>query len=85
MVFTEPFFLFVFLPCTLLAYWSLPARWRNSVLLIASLAFYAIGQQSDVLVLLSSIGVNAAAGFVLATSRSAGARAAVVVAGIVAN
>ncbi len=85
MVFTEPFFLFVFLPCTLLAYWALPARWRNSVLLIASLAFYAIGQQSDVLVLLSSIGVNAAAGFVLATSRSAGARAAVVVAGIVAN
>jgi alginate O-acetyltransferase complex protein AlgI len=84
-VFTEPFFLFVFLPCTLLAYWAAPARWRNSVLLISSIAFYAIGQQSDVLVLLASIGVNAAAGFVLATSRSAMARSAVVIAGIVGN
>ncbi len=85
MVFTEPFFLFVFLPCTLLAYWAVPARWRNFVLLISSIAFYAIGQQSDVLVLLASIGVNAAAGFVLATSRSAMARSAVVIAGIVGN
>ncbi len=85
MVFTEPFFLFVFLPCTLLAYWAAPSRWRNSVLLIASIAFYAIGQQSDVLVLLASIAVNAAAGFVLATSRSARARSAVVVGGIVGN
>jgi alginate O-acetyltransferase complex protein AlgI len=84
-VFTEPFFLFVFLPCTLLAYWAVPARWRNFVLLISSIAFYAIGQQSDVLVLLASIGVNAAAGFVLATSRSAMARSAVVIAGIVGN
>lgn len=85
MVFTEPFFLFVLLPCTLLAYWAAPARWRNSILLIASISFYAIGQQSDVLVLLASIGVNAAAGFVLATSRSAMARLAVVIAGIAGN
>lgn len=85
MVFTEPFFLFVFLPCTLLAYWAVPSTWRNSVLLIASIAFYAIGQQSDVLVLLASIVVNAAAGYVLATSRSPVARSAVVIAGVAGN
>lgn len=85
MVFTEPFFLFVFLPCTLLAYWAVPSTWRNSLLLIASIAFYAIGQQSDVLVLLASIVVNAAAGYVLATSRSPVARSSVVIAGVVGN
>ncbi len=85
MVFTEPFFLFVFLPCTLLAYWAVPSTWRNSTLLIASIAFYAIGQQSDVLVLLASIMVNAAAGFVLATSGSPVARSAAVIVGVVGN
>ncbi len=40
MVFASPLFLFLFLPATIAAYFALPPRFRNAVLLLASLAFY---------------------------------------------
>jgi len=46
MLFTEPSFLFYFLPGTLAAYHLLPQRWRNLVLTGASLLFYAVGEAS---------------------------------------
>ena len=58
MVFASPLFLFVFLPATLAAYFALPRRFRNGVLLIASLAFYAWGEARYVPLILASVAFN---------------------------
>jgi len=61
MIFSSNIFLFVFLPVTVLIYYSLkklPIIWRNVWLLIASLFFYAWGEPEFVLVMLLSIVVN---------------------------
>ncbi len=45
MLFSSMFFIFVFLPLTLLLYHALPSiRWKDSVLILASLIFYAWGE-----------------------------------------
>ncbi|MBL4659098.1 MAG: MBOAT family protein [Alcanivoracaceae bacterium] len=58
MVFTSPTFLFAFLPVALFLYYLVPRNIKNSVLLLASLFFYAWGELAFVLVLIFSIGVN---------------------------
>ena len=59
MAFSSPSFLFVFLPLTLAAYFSVSGMSaRNLVLLVLSLAFYAWGEPVMVLVMLGSIGFN---------------------------
>lgn len=63
MVFSSTIFLFLFLPGVLAGYFLMPTwRWRNLWLLAASLFFYAWGELHYVLVLLVSIGCNAALG-----------------------
>lgn len=54
MVFSSHIFLLWFLPAFLLAYFLVPARWRNGVLLAGSVAFYAWGAPRFVLVLLGA-------------------------------
>ena len=44
MIFSSIFFLFVFLPITLLLYFLVPWKLKNAVLLIVSLIFYAWGE-----------------------------------------
>ena len=71
MVFSDLFFLFVFLPafalCYLLAAWidrrkgkegAIPFGWRNAALVLFSLVFYAWGEPVYVLLLLASVVVN---------------------------
>jgi alginate O-acetyltransferase complex protein AlgI len=58
MLFTEPAFLFIFLPALLAIYFLTPERGRNYVLTLASLAFYAIGEKGFVLWLLGSTALN---------------------------
>ena len=58
MVFSSHIFLLYFLPAFLLVYFLLPARWRNGVLLVASVLFYAWGAPDFVLVLLASTMVT---------------------------
>ena len=55
MVFASPIFLFLFLPATLAAYFAAPRAWRNGVLLVASLVFYAWGEAPYLLLVLGSI------------------------------
>ena len=55
MVFASPIFLFLFLPLTLAAYFVVPRAWRNGVLLVASLVFYAWGEAPYV-VLVAGLG-----------------------------
>ncbi|HEX5704357.1 MAG TPA: MBOAT family O-acyltransferase [Pyrinomonadaceae bacterium] len=58
MLFTEPLFLFLFLPALLAIYFASPRPIRNAVLLTASFLFYAWGQNIYVVVLLISILLN---------------------------
>ena len=54
MLFSSISFLYVFLPVTLLVYYITPQRYRNFVLLIASLFFYFCGEPVYVLLLIFS-------------------------------
>lgn len=58
MLFTSPVFLFIFLPVVLGIYYLLPRRFRNFLLIIASLFFYTWGEEKAVLVLLLMIVAN---------------------------
>ena len=61
MIFSSAEFLFLFLPCTLIIYYSpflRQRRLRNAFLLLVSLFFYAWGEPVKVLLLLVSICVN---------------------------
>jgi alginate O-acetyltransferase complex protein AlgI len=59
MLFTSTVFLFLFLPGLLAVYFAARSTTqRNLVLLLASLFFYAWGEQTFVLLLLGSIGLN---------------------------
>lgn len=58
MVFSSLLFLFRFLPLTLLAYYSVPGKFRNLVLFIASLIFYAWGEPVYIVLILFSTLVD---------------------------
>lgn len=81
MVFSSVTFLFYFLPAFLLLYYLLP--WKNSVLLIASLVFYAWGEPRFVPLLMASAMLNY--GFGLAIARAQGQRKLVLAGGVAAN
>ena len=68
MVFSSIPFLYYFLPCVLLAYFLMPAKGRNGVLLVASLAFYAWGEPVYILLILFSILVGYVSGILLEQS-----------------
>ncbi|MFI7588437.1 MBOAT family O-acyltransferase [Spongisporangium articulatum] len=79
MVFSSPTFLFLFLPVTLLGYVAVPARWRNAVLLLASVVFYVWGAGAAVAVLLYVALVALIGGRLVAHDRSRRILAALVV------
>ncbi len=54
MLFSSATFLYCFLPVVLLLYFLLPARFRNDLLLVASLFFYFFGEPVYVLLLIFS-------------------------------
>ena len=85
MLFTEPAFLFLFLPLLLAVYVATPRRLRNLVLLGASLYFYAAGEPRYVVVMLGSILLNYAAGLAIGAVRRERARSVVLAAGVTAN
>lgn len=55
MVFSSPIFLFLFLPTVLGLYFASPKRAHNSILLVASLLFYAWGEPRFIAVMLASV------------------------------
>jgi len=57
-IFSEPFFLFFFLPILLAVYFATRKTARNVVLSVASLIFYAVGEWRFLGWLLASIAVN---------------------------
>ena len=58
MVFSDPSFLFLFLPLVLIGYFAVPRQLKNPVLLASSLLFYAWEEKLFVLVMLGSILFN---------------------------
>ena len=58
MVFSEPFFLFFFLPVLLAIHFLTPKKARNVILSLASLVFYAAGEWRFLGWLVASIAVN---------------------------
>ena len=58
MLFSSLSFLFVFLPLTLAVYWGVRKSFRNHVLLLSSIVFYAWGEPKYFLVMLLVAGVN---------------------------
>ena len=67
-VFSNLVFLYVFLPIVLLCYFIVPRFLKNTILLIASLFFYAWGEPTYVFLMLFSIFMNYIFG--LAVSKS---------------
>ncbi len=58
MLFSDPIFLFVFLPLAIFSFYVAPKKLKNIVLLFFSLAFYAWGEKKMVLLLLLSSGID---------------------------
>lgn len=58
MVFSSIFFIFTFLPLTLIFYYLSPNNFRNSIFLIASLIFYAWGEPVYIFLMIFSIILN---------------------------
>src|SRR5690606_26391210 len=58
MVFSNLVFLFAFLPTVLVLYFLVRNEWKNYLLLIASLIFYAWGEPKYVFLMLFSIFLN---------------------------
>lgn len=65
MLFSSISFLFYFLPVALALYFAVPGRFKNTVLLLVSLVFYAWGEPKYVLLMLVSILVGFFAGILI--------------------
>jgi alginate O-acetyltransferase complex protein AlgI len=85
MVFSSPIFVFCFLPLTVIAYLLAPMRAKNIILLLASLFFYAWGEQIFFVVMLASIGLNWIFGMLLESFRGRAASAAILFGAVAVN
>ena len=85
MVFSNLVFLFLFLPIVLIVYFLAPTRIRNTILLIASLLFYAWGEPKYVLLMLFAVFINYLFGLLVGTSLSDRWRRLVLILSILAN
>lgn len=85
MLFSEPTFLFFFLPPLLAVYTIWPAKWRNGLLAGASLLFYAWGSIAHLGLLLGSIALNYAIGRGMECSNSERSRWLLLGLGVAAN
>jgi alginate O-acetyltransferase complex protein AlgI len=65
MAFSSNIFLFLFIPVFFCAYFGVPARWRNGLILGASLLFYFFGAPGALPILLVSILLNYLIGLAL--------------------
>jgi alginate O-acetyltransferase complex protein AlgI len=85
MLFNSLLFIYRFLPICLLLYFLVPRRLRNSVLLVASLVFYAWGGVSYTLILAGSIVLNYFMGLAIGKTQHEAGRKKLLITGIVLN
>lgn len=72
MAFNELSFVFLFFPAVLLIHWAVPAMFKNVVLLIFSLVFFAWGSPSYVLLMILLILFNYFSGMQIAAQKQEG-------------
>jgi alginate O-acetyltransferase complex protein AlgI len=83
MVFSSIEFIWLFMPAVLALYLLLAPRWRNALLAVTSLGFYAWGAHAVLFVFIGSIAFNYAAGLLIGRLRALGdERSARVVTGV---
>ncbi|MBT8339750.1 MAG: MBOAT family protein [Desulfatitalea sp.] len=85
MVFSSPVFLFLFLPISLLLYYSSPQSLKNTVLLLISLLFYAWGEVFYMGVMIASIFSNYGIGRLISNARKMATKHILLAAGISVN
>jgi alginate O-acetyltransferase complex protein AlgI len=85
MIFTSLIFLYFFLPVTLLVVYLAKKKFRNLLLLLASLIFYAWAGVSFVTILIGSIVINYISGILIGKAGSPGLRKFWFIAGIILN
>jgi alginate O-acetyltransferase complex protein AlgI len=85
MLFSEPAFIFLFLPLLFLVYACAPRAARNTLLLLASLLFYAWGERIFVVAMLVSIAFNYLIGLLVDTGRPRGLDRAWLIVGVLGN
>lgn len=85
MLFSEPTFLFVFLPVMLGLYYVSPKAIRNLILLFGSLLFYGYGESKFVIVMLVSIAVNYGVGLGIGLASTRKRSAGVLLFGLACN
>ena len=78
MLFSSIFFLFTFLPVLLIIYFAVPFKYKNYVLLAASLLFYAWGEPIYVFLMIFSIVFNWAMALDIEKERRIGKKATLI-------
>lgn len=72
MVFSSLYFLFLYLPVVLLAYYVTPLKWRNAVLLLFNLIFYGWGEPKYILIMFASIAIDYTHGMLVTRCKAKG-------------
>lgn len=85
MLFSSLEFLFLFLPVTVIVYFCVPSAWRNTVLLIFSLAFYGFGEPVYVLLVIFTVIADYAFGYFLGKPYTVRKRKTILAAAVVFN
>jgi alginate O-acetyltransferase complex protein AlgI len=84
-LFTEPTFLFIFLPSLLATYFLVGPRLKNAVLLVASVLFYALGAGAFTSLVLASIAFNYLAALAIARRQGTPAARRILIATVAIN
>lgn len=70
MVFSSAIFLFAFLPITMILYYIMPGiMWKNALLIVAGIIFYAFGEPVYVLLMIASTIVNYILGIIVSSDK----------------
>ena len=85
MVFSSLHFLYIFLPLVMLAHLAAPRRWRNGILLAASLWFYAWGEPVYLGLMLFSVAWNYVTGLQLSAAVRPSRRRAILFGAVAVN
>jgi alginate O-acetyltransferase complex protein AlgI len=85
MLFSSPEFLYLYLPVTLVLYFLAPCRARNLVLLMVSLAFYGWSEPGYLFLMVFTILLDYAAGWLVWRAKTGPARRAWLIAAIGVN
>ena len=72
MVFSTPYFLFLYLPIVLVLYYISPLKWRNFVLLVVNLVFYGWGEPVYILIMFVSIAIDYTHGMLVERGKRTG-------------